>query len=330
MSLLNNPIPPKPSRFHPHEAPPGVAVNLTAFKNFDYPGQPWYQTRQSINPRLQLIHTNGAGGEGGLQSQINWANAARGNTHPHYCVNAPQPTKFVPSNRMGIGNYRVSDWSIVIETADAGYPTPGQAGGFLHDHAEIVSRIIAYESILWNIPLEYPSNWQGAGTACHTEPFGYPYWTNSLGKVCPGFTKKRQVREEILPRARQIKAAWTNNDTGDVYDMAYTAMKPTRILDSRYSGKLIAGKPLTVIANGVPQGSYAAAINVTYLENDAAGFVTIWDSGDRPTASCVNADAPWAVRNGFTITKLSGFGTFEVYTPVNAHVIVDVVGAFTP
>ncbi len=211
MSLLDLPIPPRPTAFTPDGAPPGVAVNLTAFKAFvngETVNAEWWRTRTKITPRLLLIHTNGASKEGGLASQSNWANAAPGNTHPHYSVNAPQPTKFVPTDREGIGNYRVSDWSIVVETADAGWPTPGNAGGFLYDHAEIVARICAYESIVWGFPLDYPDAWDGTGTACHTEPFGYPYWTNSVGKPCPGVEKKRQVRDEILPRARQIRNAW--------------------------------------------------------------------------------------------------------------------------
>lgn len=216
MSLLNNPIPPKPSNFTPEGAPPGVAINYSAFRG---PAGDWYKDRRIIRPRLQLVHTNAAGGEGSLQSQINWANASSsGNTHPHYCVNAPRPTKLVPTNRRAIANATVDSvqgsygdvslFSIAIETADAGWPNPGESGGFLYDHAEIVARILAYESITWGIPLVYPTAWHGAGTGTHSEPFGYPYWTLFRGKTCPGREKKRQIREQILPRARQIVMAW--------------------------------------------------------------------------------------------------------------------------
>lgn len=200
--------------FSPHGAPPGVAVNFSAMRGAD--GKDWYRSRPIIWPRLQLVHTNGASREGSLQSQINHANAnPAANTHPHYAVNAPQPTKLVPSNRKGIGNYKVADWSLVIETADAGWPTPGNLGGFLYDHAEIVARILAYESIVSDslgvsMPLDYPNTWNGAGTAAHTEPFAYPYWSNSVGKACPGDTKKSQLRQLILPRARVLRAAWLN------------------------------------------------------------------------------------------------------------------------
>lgn len=224
MGLVGDPIPPRPAAFTPEGAPPGVAVDFTALK--DEAGRPWHLGRPVIEPRLTLVHTNGASVEASLQSSINHGNRAPANTKPHYCVNRPQPTKLVPSNRRAIANATVdayqgsygdvSMFSIAIETADAGWPTPGDAGGFLADHAEIVARILAYESIVWDIPLEYPSAWHGAGTACHTEPFEYPFWTLYRGKACPGREKKRQVREEILPRAREIRAAWLAPEEEDM------------------------------------------------------------------------------------------------------------------
>jgi hypothetical protein len=170
---------------------------------------------------LQLVHTNGASREGSIESAINWGNAAPySNTHPHYQVDRDRAAKLVPTDRKAIGNKTiveargahgdVADWSIVIETADEGYPTPGEAGGFIGDQIEMIAQIVAYESILHAIPLRYPTEWWGAGTACHTEPFGYPYWSNANGKVCPGRTKKQQLLNVILPRARAIADAWTD------------------------------------------------------------------------------------------------------------------------
>lgn len=218
MSLLDNPIPPKPALFVPEGAPPGVVIDFKAFH--DGAGNPWWPTRLEIRPRLQLVHTNSASREGSLQSQIDWGNSSPyGRTHPHYALNAPRPTKLVPTNRRGIGNFtvesargthgNVTDWSIVIETADIGTNVNPAIGPFLYDHAEIVARILAYESMTWGIPLSYPAEWWSAGSACHTEPFGYPYWTKENGKTCPGTEKKRQMREEVLPRARQIVQAWS-------------------------------------------------------------------------------------------------------------------------
>lgn len=212
------PIPPKPAVFVADRAPSWCELKLDAYKTAA--GETWWKTRTIIRPKLQLVHTNAARREGSIEAAINWGNAASySNTHPHYQVDRNRAAKLVPTDRKGIGNKTtveargdhgdVADWSIVIETADEGYPTPGEAGGFIGNQVEMIAQILAYESILHGIPLRYPTQWWEAGTACHTEPFGYPYWTNANGKVCPGRTKKQQMRQVVLPRAIEIAAAWS-------------------------------------------------------------------------------------------------------------------------
>lgn len=211
-------IPPKPTLFASNRAPDFVELKLGAYKTAA--GATWWESRPVIKPRLVLVHTNGASREGSIESAINVGNAAPyQNTHPHYQVDRNRAAKLVPTDRKGIGNAttvaargdhgNVSDWSLVIETADEGYPTPGEDGGFIGQQVEMVAQILAYESILWGIPLEYPKAWYSDGTAAHTDPFGYPYWSLYDGKVCPGRTKKQQLRDVVLPLARDIAAAWT-------------------------------------------------------------------------------------------------------------------------
>ena len=218
-------IPPRPAEFTAHSAPDGVELLLDAYKATD--GGLWWPTRPIITPRLQLVHTNGAENEGSIESAIRWGNSGvYGRTHPHYQVDRDRAAKLVPSNRRGIGNAtrvdhrsehgNVTDWSLVIETADEGYPTtnrpdaPGEDSGFIGTQIETIAGILAYESILHGIPLGPPNEWFGAGTATHTEPFGYPYWTIYDGKVCPGRTKKEQMQTTVVPLARQIVSAWTD------------------------------------------------------------------------------------------------------------------------
>lgn len=217
MSLLDLPIPPKPASFHPGGAPPGVGVRLGDYD----PG--WVAKRPLIKPRVIVVHTNGGGGEGNYAGAIRWSNASDSNTHAHYNLNAPTPSKNLRSDLRGIGNstpaekereWGVPDssfWSLVIETADRGYRNGGNAdlGDFLYDHDELLARIIAYESIVWNIPIKIPVNWVGSGVVTHTAPWDGVY-TIYKGKSCPGLTKKERVlRGDILPRAQQIKNAWT-------------------------------------------------------------------------------------------------------------------------
>ncbi len=193
--------PPKPERFHPDLPPPGFEKKLISF----------WQDRPRIKPRLQLVHTNGASREGSVEASYNWANQpGSGHTIPHLQIDrSGRGAMLLPADRKGIANYRASDFSLGFETADTGYLADPTISAFTDKQAESVAVACAYYAWGYSIPLEYPATWDGAGTASHTEPFGYPLWTNSQGKTCPGTKKKRQVRDVVLPRARQILAAWT-------------------------------------------------------------------------------------------------------------------------
>lgn len=228
---LDDPIPPRPDYFGPDGAPPGVELRLDVFGA-------WVGTRPKIKPRVAVVHTNGASVEASVQSSINFGNAGTNNTKPHYHV-GDRPAKVLRTDLRSIANSTGSDieaqygerdasfWTISMETADmggnaatkAGIRWPTDCGPFLDrpgdqpDDAEIVARILAYESIVWGFPLEIPAVWNGAGVVTHTEPWPYPHFTTVRGKTCPGTTKKRQTFTEILPRARRIAAAWTGTTT---------------------------------------------------------------------------------------------------------------------
>lgn len=193
---------PKPAVFDPAAPPPGCRALWF----------PRYGERVKIRPRIQLAHTNGASKMGSIESSFNWATSKWGsNTMPHFQVDWDgDAALFMPTDRKAIGNYQISDYSIVIETADLGYlQDPTYAAGYSAAQIKVLAHILAYNSIVWGIPLSYPATWDGTGTASHTEPFGYPYWTNSRGKICPGNQKKADLVNKILPYARAIVAAWT-------------------------------------------------------------------------------------------------------------------------
>jgi hypothetical protein len=239
MSLYDLPVPARPEQFTPEGAPPGVRVNFEAYGD-------WVAGRPIIFPRLIVVHTNGASVESSTDAQIRWGNSAPERTKPHYLV-GDKPVKVVPSNRRAIANATgddleqetgerdVSFWSLSIETADMGGNAalregrrwPTDCGPFLTrpgnqaDDAEIVARILAYESIVHGFPLEVPAEWNGSGAVTHTWPFPYPHYTLVRGKTCPGETKVAQFRDEIIPRARKIRAVWLNEpvegDTMPIY-----------------------------------------------------------------------------------------------------------------
>jgi peptidoglycan hydrolase-like protein with peptidoglycan-binding domain len=211
-------IPPKPASFHPEAAPPGVEVKFVTFWQ-DRPKMP-------AAPRLQLAHTNAAQREGSITSAWNWAHAKpNSNTCPHYQIERDgDARKMLPSNRRGIANSTVNTregaygdvswWSLAYETSDTGTLADPGISAFTDAQMERLAQIFAFEHIVApTILLEYPTAWHAAGTASHTEPFGWPYWTLYEGKICPGEKKKRQVRDLIIPRAREIVGGWLGAPT---------------------------------------------------------------------------------------------------------------------
>lgn len=240
-------IPPKPAAFTPAGAPDGVEVRFVTFLD----------ARPSITPRSIFVHTNGASGEGSIDSAWNWAHAAPNkNTVPHYQVDRAhngvlRARKMLPSNRQGIanatitsghkdwpkltaaqqasilaaGNKSIATWSLAIETADLGWPTPGGACGFEEQQGEKIAEILAYESIVWGFPLVRLPAWDGAGVAAHTEPFTRPFTTLYV-KPCPGDAKKADLWSWVLPRAVEIAAAWTAPDRPVVIDLIPPSVPP--------------------------------------------------------------------------------------------------------
>jgi hypothetical protein len=201
-------IPSRPKEFRPDLPPPGFRVLYVNFA----------AERKIIAPRLQLIHTNGASGQGSIESAKNWAER-RYITHPDGSKTVTTlPTfqvdmdgdaaMFININQAQNACYKVNPWAISYETADSGYKDDPTISAFTGAQLQMLANGCAYCSVLFKIPLEYPTTWDGTGTASHTEPFGYPLWTNVNGKICPGEKKKAQVRDVIIPFAREIVDAW--------------------------------------------------------------------------------------------------------------------------
>jgi len=206
---MSPPIPPKPAVFHPEVPPPGFEKNLVSF----------WQERNLITPRLQLFHSNGAPGEGSVEASKNWAerrfdSSGNATTCPHLQIDrthngVPRGALLLPSNRKGIANFGVADWSLGFESADTGMSLDPSVSAFDDGQLELCAIAAAYYAILHSIPLAFPATQDGAGTASHTEPF---HWSNVPGKICPGLKKKAQVRDVIIPRAIVIRDAWLGGD----------------------------------------------------------------------------------------------------------------------
>lgn len=222
-------IPAEPASITATGAPFGVEVKSVLFA----------ASRPAFVPRAIHIHTNGASREGSIYSAWNWTHANPGsNTLPHYQVDmthgdVTRCRKMLATNLRGIGSGTVTSsngdwptltdeqratitahgdcrhWTIVVETADTGYLADPTISAFDAGQVELIATIVAYEAIVWDIPLVTQVDYWSPGVAAHTDPYGYPYTTLMRGKICPGGKKKMQVRDSILPRAQEIYAAWT-------------------------------------------------------------------------------------------------------------------------
>lgn len=79
---------------------------------------------------------------------------------------------------------------------------------------------------------------------------------------------------------------------------------------------------------GVPDDATGAVLNVTAVESEAAGFVTVHPSGtDRPNASNLNYVSDTAVAN-VVFTGLGDDGAVQVHNSAATDLVIDVVGWF--
>lgn len=119
---------------------------------------------------------------------------------------------------------------------------------------------------------------------------------------------------------------------------AYTAVAPTRILDTRIgtgiAARMTAGQTSTLqVAGraGVPAGASAVVINLGVTDPGGPGFVTMWPAGlAQPTASVINDNqAGQSIANLVTV-QLSATGALSVFTNVAANLVGDVQGYYLP
>ncbi len=108
---------------------------------------------------------------------------------------------------------------------------------------------------------------------------------------------------------------------------------PQRVVDTRTAAApLVAGTVMDLALAGVgdvpKEGVDAVVLNVTVTEPSAAGFLTVWPSGEaKPLASALNFQRAQTVPN-LVIAKLGG-GKVSIANNVGAtHVVADVVGYF--
>jgi uncharacterized protein (DUF1501 family) len=116
-------------------------------------------------------------------------------------------------------------------------------------------------------------------------------------------------------------------------------LAPQRLLDTRdgtggFNGKVGVGASIDLLVTGrggVPGNATAVVLNVTVTQPDAPSFLTVWPTGEvMPVASSVNMVAGQTVPNMVT-AKIGKGGKVSIYNLAgNTHVVVDVLGCYSP
>ncbi|MCU1396975.1 MAG: hypothetical protein JWN62_84 [Acidimicrobiales bacterium] len=121
----------------------------------------------------------------------------------------------------------------------------------------------------------------------------------------------------------------------------FNSVTPTRVFDTRpdqpqgavpvvqqrYSGANILKVKVAGVAGVPASGAGAVSLNVTAVDPDGAGYVTVFPCGDQPLASNLNFVAHQTVPNA-VIARLSADGYICFFAQVGTHLIADVNGWF--
>ena len=121
---------------------------------------------------------------------------------------------------------------------------------------------------------------------------------------------------------------------------SFTAVTPSRLVDTRSGSRVTASSPLAVRVHGaavtiagaattVPTSATAAVINVVAADPDEAGYVTVWPcAGDLPLASNL-AYLRRDTRSNGVIAPIGPDGSICVYSLSPTDIIVDISGWLT-
>jgi hypothetical protein len=121
---------------------------------------------------------------------------------------------------------------------------------------------------------------------------------------------------------------------GSTSDGAYTALTPTRLLDTRASGQPLGANgslSLTVTGGSVPAGATAVALNVSVTDTTASSYLSVYPAGEtRPLLSNLNWVAGETVPN-LVIVAVGVGGQVTFYNDQGStDLVVDLEGYFAP
>ena len=116
---------------------------------------------------------------------------------------------------------------------------------------------------------------------------------------------------------------------------SFRGVSPSRVLDTRDSGKVATGSYNPVLIRGlagVPNTATAVVLNVTVVNPEGEGYVTVFPWGDPalPNTSNVNIQRSGQMVANLVTVRLGGDGRVGLYTSIAADLLVDVFGYYSP
>ena len=141
------------------------------------------------------------------------------------------------------------------------------------------------------------------------------------------------VASAVLPSGHVNTAA-----AASVVTSSYTAVSPTRVLDSRLGlgvpARLAAGASFILDIGGVspvPAGASAVVLNVTATNPNGPGFVSAWPADKaRPTTSVINFESPGQTIANLVTVPMDAAGGVAFFVQTGVDLIADVQGYYVP
>ena len=113
----------------------------------------------------------------------------------------------------------------------------------------------------------------------------------------------------------------------------YTAVTPSRILDTRRGAGLAAGPASTTVLPvagqaGIPADAKAVVLTLTGTGPTAETFLTAWAGGDRPGTSDLNLLTASTIAN-LAVVPMAADGSVSIYNAAGStHLVADVLGYY--
>lgn len=118
----------------------------------------------------------------------------------------------------------------------------------------------------------------------------------------------------------------------------FVPVVPRRLLDTRIglgaaAGSVLPDQSIDLHAAGaglpVPAGATAVVLNVTATDSSAAGFVSVYPTGQpRPLASSLNLEGAGQTRANLVTVPLGEGGSVSLYSQSGAHLVADLEGYY--